>query len=309
MISAALSSGDRPVPHKIVFDEAPALLVSRVAAYMLEPKDRLPVTTYVIEALELLAIVEQAIGSAGGRKAAEDYRDLTGGRTLVVTRVESGSLIATLTDLAIAAAPYVQGAIAVGGAIKGIADLVKLLKSLLGKDKSGQPDKRLYRRGRKKPGVRSAEALLKIAADSRGEVRLSHKTPKGETLEFKITPVEAIRIREGARASDEAMAKTSAAPESRSTRTIDATEPNGQLPALRTSLDRVYQAGDGGLSDSELEQIAEIIIGAIEGTGLTYLVDQIVRDLHSRGLHRFAMTLARRAQHSQGKTEPPLTST
>lgn len=74
MISAALSSGDRPVPHKIVFDEAPALLASRVAAYMLEPKDRLPVTAYVIEALELLAIVEQATGSAGGRKAAEDCR-------------------------------------------------------------------------------------------------------------------------------------------------------------------------------------------------------------------------------------------
>jgi hypothetical protein len=71
-----------------------------------------------------------------------DYRDLTGGRILVVTRVESGSLVATLTDLAIAAAPYVQGAIAAGAAIKGIADLVKLLKSLLGKDKSGQPDNR-----------------------------------------------------------------------------------------------------------------------------------------------------------------------
>jgi hypothetical protein len=236
-----------------------------------------------------------------------DYRDLTGGRILVVTRVESGSWIATLTDLAISAAPYVQGAIAAGTAIKGIADLVKLLKSLLGKDKSGQPDKRLYRRGRKKPGLRSAEALLKIAADSRSEVRLSHKTPKGETLEFEITPVEAIRIR--ARASDEATAKASATPESRSTRTIDATTPSVQVPALRTSLDRVYQAGDSGLSDSELEQIAEIIIAAIEGTGLTYLVDQIVRDLQNRGLYRFAMTLVLRAQRSQGNTEPPLTST
>jgi hypothetical protein len=49
-----------------------------------------------------------------------------------------------------------------------------------------------------------------------------------------------------------------------------------------------------------LQQIAKIIIAAIEGAGLTYLVDRIVRDLQSRGLHSFAMTLTLRAQRSQG---------
>ena len=37
-ITAALSGAARPVPHKVVFDEANALLASRFAAFMLEPK-------------------------------------------------------------------------------------------------------------------------------------------------------------------------------------------------------------------------------------------------------------------------------
>ncbi|MEO6841589.1 MAG: hypothetical protein ABI192_12560 [Bradyrhizobium sp.] len=81
---------------------------------------------------------------------ARDYDDLTAGRTLVVSRVESGSLIATLTDLALAVAPYVKDALAVGAAIKGIADLAKLLKSLLEKAKSDPPEKPLKRRRKKK---------------------------------------------------------------------------------------------------------------------------------------------------------------
>jgi len=72
-ITSALSNGARPVPHRVVFDEAKALLASRLAAFMLEPKTG-PATPYVIEALELLANIERSSGTVGGRKAADTYR-------------------------------------------------------------------------------------------------------------------------------------------------------------------------------------------------------------------------------------------
>ena len=73
-ITAALSNGRRPVAHKVLFDEAQALLASRFAAYILEPKSLATIETYVVDALEYLADIEQSHGTAGGRKAADDYR-------------------------------------------------------------------------------------------------------------------------------------------------------------------------------------------------------------------------------------------
>ena len=73
-ITAALSNGSRPVAHRVVFDEAQALLASRFAAFLLEPKRPEWIEFYVIEGLELLGNLERAAGTVGGRKAAEDYR-------------------------------------------------------------------------------------------------------------------------------------------------------------------------------------------------------------------------------------------
>jgi DNA helicase-2/ATP-dependent DNA helicase PcrA len=73
-ITAALSNGSRPVAHRVVFDEAQALLASRFAAFLLEPKRPESIESYVIEGLELLGNLERAAGTVGGRKAAEDYR-------------------------------------------------------------------------------------------------------------------------------------------------------------------------------------------------------------------------------------------
>lgn len=48
---------------------------------------------------------------------ARDCREMTRGRVLVVSRVENGSIIATLTDAALAAAPYVAGGLGVIAAV------------------------------------------------------------------------------------------------------------------------------------------------------------------------------------------------
>ena len=71
-ITAALSNGSRPVAHKVVFDEAQALLASRLAAFLLEPLRLAPINASIIEGLELFANIERAAGTVGGRKVAGD---------------------------------------------------------------------------------------------------------------------------------------------------------------------------------------------------------------------------------------------
>lgn len=103
IITAALSNAARPVPHKVVFDEAEALLASRLAAYMLEPKTLTPMTQYVVEALELFANIGRAAGTIGGRKNAATYRrwatDIANGKKIARKGLPA-SLIAMMTGLA-----------------------------------------------------------------------------------------------------------------------------------------------------------------------------------------------------------------
>jgi DNA helicase II / ATP-dependent DNA helicase PcrA len=68
LISSALMNAAKPVPHRVVFDEAQALLAARFAAYLLEPKafER----AELIEVLMMLADMQRARGTSKGSKAA-----------------------------------------------------------------------------------------------------------------------------------------------------------------------------------------------------------------------------------------------
>jgi DNA helicase-2/ATP-dependent DNA helicase PcrA len=69
-VSAALSSGAKPVRHKLSFDEAEAMLTARFAAFLLEPKSEASRTEDLATALELLATAK----AAAGRAAANQWR-------------------------------------------------------------------------------------------------------------------------------------------------------------------------------------------------------------------------------------------
>jgi DNA helicase II / ATP-dependent DNA helicase PcrA len=71
-ITAALSNGDRPVPHKVVFDEAQALLASRFGAFLLEPHPQIQMKAHLIESLKLVADVERSAGTEAGRKLSDN---------------------------------------------------------------------------------------------------------------------------------------------------------------------------------------------------------------------------------------------
>ncbi|WP_196806996.1 UvrD-helicase domain-containing protein [Rhodanobacter sp. OR87] len=63
-ISAALNAEPKPVRHKLLFDEAEALLTARFAAFLLEPKHAVDRIRDLTTALELLATAKQASGLA-----------------------------------------------------------------------------------------------------------------------------------------------------------------------------------------------------------------------------------------------------
>jgi DNA helicase II / ATP-dependent DNA helicase PcrA len=62
-VSAGLNSGDKPVAHKLMFDEDEARLAARFAAFLLEPRDSMDEAKQIAEALLLLADVKRASGS------------------------------------------------------------------------------------------------------------------------------------------------------------------------------------------------------------------------------------------------------
>ncbi len=70
-ISSALNEEPKPVRHKLLFDEAGAMLTSRFAAYLLEPKKAEDRLTDLATALELLAAAKRASGLVAAVKWQE----------------------------------------------------------------------------------------------------------------------------------------------------------------------------------------------------------------------------------------------
>ncbi len=62
-VSAALNAGEKPVPHKLMFDEDEARLAARFAAFLLEPKEATAIGLQLAEALMLLCDLKKAAGS------------------------------------------------------------------------------------------------------------------------------------------------------------------------------------------------------------------------------------------------------
>ena len=98
LISAALSAESKPVAHKVVFDEAKALLASRFAAFLLEPKHVAAHDAELGTSLEYLAAVERAAGTKGGRACSDNYRKW-GADLAQVKKLGKNTLTPSLTKL------------------------------------------------------------------------------------------------------------------------------------------------------------------------------------------------------------------
>jgi DNA helicase-2/ATP-dependent DNA helicase PcrA len=69
-ITAGLSAGERPISHKVLFDEAEVLLAIQLAAFLLEPKTKDNLSFDIAEGLELVATVRRAAGSKSSLQEA-----------------------------------------------------------------------------------------------------------------------------------------------------------------------------------------------------------------------------------------------
>lgn len=85
-ISAALNAGVKPVPHKVLFDEATALLSARIAAFLMEPKIKGNLHMDVAQCLEMLAAIRRVAGTKSALRDAAKYlqwaKSLTEGKSV-----------------------------------------------------------------------------------------------------------------------------------------------------------------------------------------------------------------------------------
>jgi DNA helicase-2/ATP-dependent DNA helicase PcrA len=67
-VSRSLNASEKPVPHRLMFDEDKARLAVRFAAFLLEPRETILESAQIAEALLLLCDLKKAAGSAAAAK-------------------------------------------------------------------------------------------------------------------------------------------------------------------------------------------------------------------------------------------------
>lgn len=226
---------------------------------------------------------------------ARDYREMTRGRSLVVVRVESGSIIAILTDAALAVAPYAAGSLAVIGGINALFEFAKNLNKWFGYAKKPRNEHEgLYRGEERSPGQRSVEEIIKIAAKTRSHVRVQHKTERGETLDVELTPQEAKSARKQLRAKGgtKKIRRT----------TTTATLSDEQVEDAIAHMRRMWESSP---SPAEAHPVVEAIVAVLKATGAGSLLPKIASELEIRGLHEIAHAVRQHIRPTSGTHESP----
>ena len=80
-VSAALSTAEKPVKHKLLFDEAEALLAARFAAFLLEPKLESNQSADLAQSLDLLGDTKRANGLAEAKRLMAWAAAIRAGKT------------------------------------------------------------------------------------------------------------------------------------------------------------------------------------------------------------------------------------
>lgn len=239
---------------------------------------------------------------------ARDYHQSTG-RTLIVTRVQSGSLIAFLQDAIILVGPYLRDAVEVVKAVNAMTSFAKSIGDALDRVRHGGV-KGLFGGGRKRNGLRSVEALLKIATDSGSEVTLKYTTADGDVMETRVTPVEAIRIREQAkseRSAIQALRYQTPLRELTSLRSWPSTlGTSKEISSLTESLAHAYQGRDSLTSHSDLRALISTLVLTVRSSGMGYMLEMLATNLAGRGLYELAEMVRTEVRRSSDETEPPL---
>lgn len=96
-ISASLGSGESPVRHKIMVDEAEAVLSARLLAFLLEPKSGDRKNLEIAESLELVAAIKRAAGTKTG--TAQSYAMMNWAKLVRAGKMPKVELVQALAQL------------------------------------------------------------------------------------------------------------------------------------------------------------------------------------------------------------------
>ncbi|CAN5474951.1 hypothetical protein BH10PSE6_BH10PSE6_31140 [soil metagenome] len=223
---------------------------------------------------------------------ARDYRQLTRGRTLVVTRVEAGSLIVILRDLLSTVGSLTE----VANAAKAIYQFASAIYDLIQREKT---DDSVLDEPEQKPwGDRTIEEITKIAARSRSEVKARYVGRYGDSFELQVSNAEARDIRE-----------------KRKRRKPAARERQGRLagpdalqalPDPQGAVNSLINLRTLGAGFEEIRTMAEVLVSVLKSAGASYLLSQIASDLEIAGHSDLARMI--READDQPRLEPPLAS-
>lgn len=208
---------------------------------------------------------------------ARDYRQQNRSRTLVVARVEDGSIWITLLDMAQAALPYAKGAVEAAKGGKAIVDFGKSLTGLL---KSKKHDQASAEKLQSKAPKRSIEKLVKLAVDADCNVRLRQIEADGSCLEVEVTRSEAVAIQESDHYAKEANTLV---------RPVMARErdPDGKRAAEIADEFERLQVSEKSTDNDALP----IILGIIKRSGDGELLESLANELDARGYKELAATI------------------
>lgn len=207
---------------------------------------------------------------------ARDYRKQNRARTLVISRVEDGSILITLLDMAQTAMPYAKGVVEAAKGGKAIIDFGKSLTGLLKAKKDGQGS---VEQSPSNAPERSIEKIVKLAVEADCNVRIQQIEADGSRLEVEVTRSEAVAIQERDHYAKEAnkLSQVSVA----YLRDSDAK----RAAKIVDDFERLQ------LSDKSTDNDAlQVIISTLKRAGDDRLLESLAIELEARGFKHLAAT-------------------
>jgi len=230
-----------------------------------------------------------------------DYRKISGGRKLVLIRLEIGSLFAALQDAVVAATPYARSALETAKAAKFISILVQYIRKLIVTAQTKETRAPEFS-DKKCVGVKSVEAIAKMAIKSKSNLKIKYLSAEGDNIEIDLSPVQAVHLQEVIRADRAHTQDCKSVTFSKSRDDMSLSDLN--LTKSRAQIaDRLVQltGPDSSGRRQTHSQVAKLVASVIENLlelGMNSTIEFVAYDLDSRELHDLAATVRKQLEQS-----------
>jgi len=230
---------------------------------------------------------------------ARDYSKLTRGRSLAVSQVESGSIILHVQDAVAAAAalapvvvPLAKDAVDLIQAGEALAKFAKSVRGAFWKAKES-PQATLQKGG----ALSTIAAAVEVAADAGAELKVDYAGRETDAFSLRMTPPEAVKIREEAASVREQQRMLAASEVPLLLQAPAATTVGDHADALEQAFRMLPATG----SDENLRAMMRALVATLRAVGLDYMVSTISTELSSRGQYGLAQALISVASEGRDK--------